>query len=578
MAIDARESGLRAVVGANVTRSMDALMSRAVRPLVARAGSRMRPYGNGRRWAVIHLDGVSRAVLLMAIRRGYAPFLGRLLASGSYTFTPAYSGAPASTPAFQAGLLYGERNPDIPGFIWFDRARRREMRMDRSEDAHAVEAVLQAKSEGLLRHGAASFSVFTGGSPVNAFSRSGWGDPEVRVTSHHDLWHLSAAAVTTSVLAARLLGGVFQEAAGGFYDLFRQLAQVGRLRHEPTFLLHRIGLSLGAREAATWNAVLDIARGVPALYLCFGDYDEIAHRRAPDSRVAMLALWGIDRAVARIFAAAAAVPEMGYDIYLVSDHGQVRTQPFEEAAGLSLVDWLAAAQPDGEGVPRVPEELVRSISRFRSLDRAADALPGRTLKERAKGAALESARAAAHARGDGEALRRLDDIVAIEAGDIAHVYLGRGSRALDLAEIRSGHGRILDVLVHSPAVGIVAARSGQGVTAFFRGRQLDLSDPVDARQLDIGYGGARAAGFIETVTRMPSAGDLVVYGNGLPGSDVAYAWEFGSHAGISREEVETFVLHPARLGSELGGIEHGADLHAFLTGTYGPVPGGAYGS
>ncbi|HEY3452163.1 MAG TPA: alkaline phosphatase family protein [Myxococcales bacterium] len=571
----AAEASLRAIVGARASRSMDALMSLAIRPLVARARSRMRAFPNGRRWVVIHLDGVSRHTLESAIRRGWAPFLGRLLASGSFNLTPAWSGAPASTPAFQAGLLYGQRRADIPGFTWFDRERRREVRMDSADDAREVEASLQARNEGLLRSGAASFSVFSGGAPMNAYTRTGWAeDEEVRLVTHRDLWHLAATAVTTSVLIARLVGGVFQEAGSGLVDLFRQIHLVKRLRHEPTFLLHRIELSLGAREAATWGAVLDIARGVPALYLCFGDYDEIAHRRGPDSRLAMLALWGIDRALARIFAAAAAVPEMGYDFFVVADHGQVRTRPFEEAAGLSLVDWLAAAQPSvGGHPPRVPEELARHIGRMRAVDRAAESLPGKNLRQRARDAALEAARAFAHARGDGEALRRLDQLVAVEAGDIAHVYLGREKRPLQLEEIRSRWARVLDLLVTSPAVGLVAARSGSSTAAWFRGRRLDLSDPADARQVDLGYGGARAAGFVDDVTHLPSAGDLVVYGNGLPGPDVAFPWEFGSHAGIAQQEVETFVMHPARLQGELDHVAHGADLHDFLIGTYGTLPG-----
>ncbi|MGC4114414.1 MAG: cell envelope integrity protein TolA [Myxococcales bacterium] len=571
----AQEASLRAVVGARASRSVDALMSLAVRPLVARARSHVRPCSNGRRWVVVHLDGVSRRTLESAVHRGWAPFLGRLLGSGAYALTPAWSGAPASTPAFQAGLLYGQRHADIPGFTWLDRATRRVMRMDRSDDAQVVEAALKSQGEGLLNNGSASFSVFSGGAPMNAFCRSAWAeDEEVRLVTHRDRWHLAAAAVTTSVLVARLIGGVFQEAGSGLVDLFRQIHLVKRLRHEPTFLLHRIGLSLGAREAATWTAVLDIARGVPGMYLCFGDYDEIAHRRGPDSRLAMLALWGIDRALARIFAAAAAVPEMGYDFFVVADHGQVRTRPFEDAAGLSLVDWLAAAQPSADGgAPRVPDELARSIARMRAVDRAAESLPGEGLRARAREAALEAARAIAHAKGDGQALRRLDEMEVVEAGDIAHVYLGREKRPLQLEEIRRRWPRVLALLVRSPSVGLVAARDGRGTAAWFRGERLDLSDPADAAKLDLGYGGARAAGFVHDVAQLPSAGDLVVYGNGLPGPDVAFPWEFGSHAGIAQQEVETFVVHPARLSGELGHLAHGADLHDFLTGTYGTLPG-----
>jgi hypothetical protein len=60
----------------------------------------------------------------------------------------------------------------------------------------------------------------------------------------------------------------------------------------------------------------------------------------------------------------------------------------------------------------------------------------------------------------------------------------------------------------------------------------------------------------------------VAYGNGLPGEDVAFAWEFGSHAGVGRREVETFIIHPAGASFDFAGVKHGADLHEFFVNTY----------
>jgi hypothetical protein len=71
------------------------------------------------------------------------------------------------------------------------------------------------------------------------------------------------------------------------------------------------------------------------------------------------------------------------------------------------------------------------------------------------------------------------------------------------------------------------------------------------------------------MVRIPSAGDLIVYGNGLPdGSNVAFAWEFGSHAGVGRDEVETFVIHPAQIDFDFGRVHHGSDLHEFFVARY----------
>lgn len=564
---------IRAAVGPKVARSMEWLVTGGMRPLLRRerAGAFAAP--RGRRFCVIHLDGLSRRALLSAIARGDAPFLGRLLRSGAYAFSPSYSGAPASTPAFQAGLLYGQRSADIPGYLWYDRQRRAQVRMDRAEDAAAVEAKLMAQGPGLLEQGSASFSIFSGGAKVDGFSMSGWAARPRRLLAGLDPWYLAAGALAHSRTAARIAGRAAREGGAALLDLFRQWLQVGRLQHEPGFFLRRVGLSIGAREAAIFSAALSMARGVPAIYTCFGDYDEIAHRRGPDAADAAEALRGIDRAVAHVFAAAAALPELRYDLYVVSDHGQVRTLPFEGATGLSLLDYLALAAPRREGAPELSEEAARQMGRLRALGRAAQGLPG-ALEAKARTIAGEVAHSIAGGRRRADdGARLLEEAVCVEAGDIAHLYLSREARPLTEAEIARRYPRLLAVATGCPSVGLVAARSERGSVAYRGGRRFDLSDPSSSRALELGYGGPRAAAFVSAVVGLPSAGDLVVYGNGLSGADVAFAWEFGSHAGVARDEVETFVVHPKALPYDFTRVSHGADLHDFLADHYG-APGG----
>src|SRR5439155_15298063 len=97
------------------------------------------PGSCGRRAVILHIDGVSRSALAEAMRAGEMPFLSRLLAGDSHRLAPTVCGAPASTSAFQAGLLYG-RVDDVPGYLWYDKRRRATVRMNRGEHVEAVEA------------------------------------------------------------------------------------------------------------------------------------------------------------------------------------------------------------------------------------------------------------------------------------------------------------------------------------------------------------------------------------------------------------------------------------------------------
>jgi hypothetical protein len=59
---------------------------------------------------------------------------------------------------------------------------------------------------------------------------------------------------------------------------------------------------------------------------------------------------------------------------------------------------------------------------------------------------------------------------------------------------------------------------------------------------------------------MPSAGDLVLYGNGSADGDVSFIPETGAHAGPSTDELHTFVVHPAAIALPLS-IRHPIQLY-----------------
>jgi hypothetical protein len=52
---------------------------------------------------------------------------------------------------------------------------------------------------------------------------------------------------------------------------------------------------------------------------------------------------------------------------------------------------------------------------------------------------------------------------------------------------------------------------------------------------------------LDVVVAMPSAGDLVIYGHGSRDGDVWFIPEQSAHAGPSREELHTFIIHPDRV-------------------------------
>jgi endonuclease/exonuclease/phosphatase family metal-dependent hydrolase len=279
---------------------------------------------------LLHLDGVGRKQLEFAMERGYAPTLRGLLERGPYRLSPCRAGAPTSTPAFQAGMLYGVGS-DIPGYTWFDKRRGREIRMDRAEDARMLERDLAARGVPLLQNGSVYCSIFSGGAPLRRWALSGWNeqlcaeDFGMEALSRGPLLpqarDVVAATLVHSATLGRIFGALGMDVASGAVETARWVRHIGSMQHEPKFLLHRVLTECLFAEFAANSCVIDIARGTPIVYACFIGYDEYAHRRGPYSRMALLKLWELDRMLGRIIAAAKALPELNYELYLFSDHG-----------------------------------------------------------------------------------------------------------------------------------------------------------------------------------------------------------------------------------------------------------------
>ena len=145
--------------------SLQRLIDRLVRRLrLGPAPAPTRP-----RLLVVQIDGLPRAVLEEARARGHVPFLDRLLRGRGFRLEPMTVGLPTSTPAFQLAAMYGVR-PDIPGFHYHDKRRRRDVHFPRAGHAAGVEEEQARGRPGILQGGSVYGCVFTGGAENDTLS------------------------------------------------------------------------------------------------------------------------------------------------------------------------------------------------------------------------------------------------------------------------------------------------------------------------------------------------------------------------------------------------------------------------
>jgi hypothetical protein len=503
-----------------------------------------------RRFLIVQIDGLSRAVLQHALRSGYAPHLARLLAAGRLRWRDLSVGIPSSTPFFQAALMYGV-HPDIPGFHWYDKREGAERYFPRPGVAALVEERHAAGRRGIMAGGACYGCVFTGGAADSLWTMARLLRP-TRAGLALLRTPLSAVLLAWVVLKCCVLTVVELGRA-----VLRLVADPLRLgRRGLRWLLFKIGLSIWTRQLFTLAVSAELYRGTPAVYVNYLEYDVFAHAFGPSHPLALRALRRVDSAIGQLVRILRRLPAPGCDLYVLSDHGQVASRPFERVSGGASIEavvraLLARRAPEGgAGGPRRGRGLARELwrtSRLRGhglLQRFLNYLE-RDFPERLRE----------------EEARALEQVKVVAAGPNAFVYFTHDPEPLTEKEIEGRCPGLAEALSRHPGVGLVLARSGEGPVCWYRGRREVLAPrsrggPFAEREdREVVLEGLRE------LMAMPSAGDLVLYGIGAPAGDVSFLEERGAHAGPSEAELHTFILHPPDVELPAGPLTHPIQLY-----------------
>jgi hypothetical protein len=440
-----------------------------------------------RRFLIIQIDGLSRAILDRALAGGSLRNVRRLLATDRLRRRDLAVGLPSSTPFFQAALMYGG-HPDIPGFHYYDKRDERELHFPKRGVADLIEQRHARGRAGILEGGSCYGCIFTGGA-----ADSLWTFARLKRLTR------SGSVVARTALSALLLGWVALKCVGlTLVTLARAAGRMAaallagrfQLRRSVEALAIDIGVSIWARQLFTLLVSADLYRGVPAIYVNFLDYDVSAHAFGPADRIAFRSLRRVDRSIQQLARIIRRLPELGYDLYVLSDHGQAPTRPF------------------------------RRLTRGQSVEEVVWTMLGE---------------------------HRPADVKVIVAGPNAFVYFTDRPEPLLLSEIESRHPRLLARLSRHPGIGLVLTRGAAGPVCWYRGHRIPLARRPDpgvrdpfARRADRDL----VVTWLREVMAMPSAGDIVLYGTGAPGGDVSFIDELGAHAGPSEAELYTFILHP----------------------------------
>lgn len=461
---------------------------------------------------MVQIDGLSRAQLETALKKGRMPCLNHLLREEGYHLQTLYSGLPASTPSVQGELFYGVKG-FVPAFSFMKRETGKIVRMFEIESVAEVQRSLALQGEGLLQGGSSYANIYTGGAEESHFCPETFG------------WdHFIKAGNPFAMIAVVLLHGFSLVRTAGLLVLETLLAVVDCVRglidgrdlwKEVKFVPTRVAISILLRDLVTVGAMFDVARGLPIVHLNYIGYDEQAHRRGPSSNFAHWSLKGIDDSIKRLVQSARASTRRDYDIWIYSDHGQEEVVPYAVENGKTIHEAVKALD---------------SLGRLR-LD-----------SDRKRGEQFERSRWVG-----GSFLNWLvgepdytdnSPFVMTAMGSMAHIYV-------PTPLVPDAQDRIAQKLVTEANVPLVLIKAtSNSVRAWTSAGKFEL--PQDKEKI-LGANHpflAEATSDLIALCQHPDSGDILLSGWRLGRRSVSFPLEYGSHTGPGSEETRGFALLP----------------------------------
>lgn len=523
---------------------------------------------------ILQIDGLSYERLIQAVAAGHLPYVGRMLAERRLTVAPWRCGLPSTTPAVQAGLMFGNRF-DIPGFRWYEKDRGEAMIARLPDPMRLVRARVSEGRTGILRGGSCYVSAFDGDADLALFTLSvlhrqrffegvrGLGAFVLFLLSPFRLLRV-AWIVGKTYLAAltRRLVALIRPSVLNPFDVVTPFLQA---LTETLFT-----------EVQTFGIMLDIYRCAPSIYANYTVYDDVAHKAGLDHRHALHMLRDIDRRIRQVDRMRARYRRRRYDLYVISDHGNTPSVPFSWHNRVSLGQFI----DDQLGTDRSVEEGIDGHGYFAErasyLSAELEGLEQRHPRLRRMLAAFRqyvNRRLRADESLDYDMDRRRD-IVVSASGPLAHIYFNVSPRPLDLIEVALLYPHLLDTLLVTPGVAALVGRSrertlvlgseGGTLTIKHDSDQVDGPHPLDQFG-DVAY----TIDQLHRLAHYPHSGDLVLLGAMEPdGKVVTFEDQMATHGGVGGPQTRPFMAWPPGCPLSPEELNDPVDLYPYFMGRY----------
>ena len=517
----------------------------------------------------IQIDGLGHDVLVDAMASGHAPFLARLVETGTHRLHGWECDLSSQTGAMQAGILLGD-NHNMPAFRWYEKDGGRVMVTNRPNDAAELES-RQSTGTGLLVNGGASrANVFSGDAPDAMFTFSTAAQAKLRDRKGF------LYVVATPYALFRIIALIFP-------DIVREKLAYRRAKRSGVRPLgHRSGIypllrastTVALAEVSMSVLVADIVRGVPSAYVDLVGYDEVAHHSGIVAPDALDTLQRIDDQLERLVTTFNDAPRPYYMVVL-ADHGQTQGATFEQRYGEELGDVVRRLASGQVSTPVLAEEGWNNVNGLLTDAANDDSALGKIIKRTTR-KRTEDGEVVLGPGTERSISTDAEEAIVLASGNLGLVSFPQIPGRATLQQIDADHPGLIDGLRRHEGVGLILVRDEvlgdlvygpNGVHHLADGR-IEGTDPLAVF-------GPNTADHLRRTSSFDNCPDLLVNSFYDPETDEGAAFEglIGFHGGLGGKQCRPFVLAPTDLAPPTDPLVGARSIHELFTGWLTDIQG-----
>ena len=243
-------------------------------------------------------------------------------------------------------------------------------------------------------------------------------------------------------------------------------------------------------------------------------------------------------------------------LFVLSDHGQIRSVPFTAVSGgIPVADAvLGAFGPHAGGDPGLSVRPIPPLAAPMPLWPFAPE--------------WQQQLASVEQRSRERNAVWVGHLCVVPAGPNVNVYLTHTPERVLAEEIETRYPGALGRLSRHPGIGFALARDALGPVCYYQGGVLRIPPtpgPTGCPLFDRPDRAVVVRGLQELLA-MPSAGDVILYGHYTASGCVNFLGERGSHAGPSEAELYPFVIAPTDVKFDFEAVSGPRDLYGLFIG------------